>query len=93
MAGLIGRKVGMTQIFKEDGVRIPVTVIDVSDNVLQRPTHFGDQTWVGGHTIGQSHSRDFANLIDVCRIYEEFQGLTSLFSFRTCAAQSTKAVQ
>lgn len=42
MAGLIGRKVGMTQIFKEDGVRIPVTVIDVSDNVLiQKKTSEG----------------------------------------------------
>lgn len=30
--GLIGRKVGMTRIFTEDGDTIPVTVIDVSDN-------------------------------------------------------------
>ncbi len=28
--GLIGRKVGMTQVFLEDGTRVPVTVIDVS---------------------------------------------------------------
>jgi large subunit ribosomal protein L3 len=28
MAGIIGRKVGMTQIFAEDGERIPVTVIE-----------------------------------------------------------------
>ena len=27
-AGLIGRKLGMTQIFKEDGVVVPVTVIE-----------------------------------------------------------------
>lgn len=30
--GLVGRKVGMTRIFAEDGVSIPVTVLDVSDN-------------------------------------------------------------
>lgn len=30
--GLIGRKVGMTRIFTEDGVTIPVTVLDVSNN-------------------------------------------------------------
>ena len=28
--GLIGRKVGMTQVFLQDGTRVPVTVIDVS---------------------------------------------------------------
>lgn len=28
MAGLIGRKVGMTRIFDEDGVQVPVTVIE-----------------------------------------------------------------
>ncbi|MEK9812079.1 MAG: 50S ribosomal protein L3 [Bordetella sp.] len=30
--GLIGRKVGMTRIFTDDGDTIPVTVVDVSDN-------------------------------------------------------------
>ncbi|MGL4475935.1 MAG: 50S ribosomal protein L3 [Shewanella sp.] len=30
--GLIGRKVGMTRIFTEDGVSIPVTVIEVAAN-------------------------------------------------------------
>jgi large subunit ribosomal protein L3 len=30
--GLLGRKVGMTRIFTEDGKTIPVTVVDVSDN-------------------------------------------------------------
>ncbi|MGI2856200.1 50S ribosomal protein L3 [Shewanella algae] len=30
--GLIGRKVGMTRIFTEDGVSIPVTVIEVNAN-------------------------------------------------------------
>ena len=30
--GLVGRKVGMTRIFTDDGTALPVTVLDVSDN-------------------------------------------------------------
>ncbi len=30
--GLVGRKVGMTRIFTDDGASIPVTVLDVSNN-------------------------------------------------------------
>ena len=30
--GLVGRKIGMTRIFTEDGVSIPVTVLEVSNN-------------------------------------------------------------
>lgn len=30
--GLIGRKVGMTRIFTEDGASIPVTVIEIAAN-------------------------------------------------------------
>ena len=30
--GLVGRKVGMTRIFTDDGDSVPVTVVDVSDN-------------------------------------------------------------
>ena len=37
--GILGRKIGMTQIFDENGVSIPVTVVDVADNVvLQQKT-------------------------------------------------------
>lgn len=37
--GLIGKKIGMTRIFNEDGEAVAVTVIDVSDNVfLQKKT-------------------------------------------------------
>jgi len=34
MVGLIGRKVGMTQVFDEKGVLTPVTVIHIEDNVV-----------------------------------------------------------
>ena len=30
--GLVGRKVGMTRVFTEEGESIPVTVLDVSNN-------------------------------------------------------------
>ena len=30
--GLVGRKIGMTRIFTDDGDTIPVTVVDVSNN-------------------------------------------------------------
>ncbi|MCK9536073.1 MAG: 50S ribosomal protein L3 [Bacilli bacterium] len=37
--GILGKKIGMTQIFKEDGLLVPVTVIDVKPNiVLQKKT-------------------------------------------------------
>lgn len=32
--GLIGKKIGMTQIFAEDGARVPVTVLLVTGNVV-----------------------------------------------------------
>ena len=41
--GLVGRKVGMTRIFTDDGVSVPVTVLDVSNNrVAQIKTPEGD---------------------------------------------------
>ena len=41
--GLIGKKVGMTRVFNEDGSATAVTVIDVSDNVfLQKKTQEKD---------------------------------------------------
>ena len=32
--GLIGRKLGMTQVFAEDGAAVPVTVIEVEPSVI-----------------------------------------------------------
>lgn len=41
--GLIGRKVGMTRIFTDDGETVPVTVLDVSNNrVAQVKTEASD---------------------------------------------------
>jgi large subunit ribosomal protein L3 len=30
--GLVGRKIGMTRVFTEDGISVPVTVLDMSNN-------------------------------------------------------------
>ncbi len=41
--GLVGRKVGMTRIFTDDGATVPVTVLDVSNNrIAQVKTPEGD---------------------------------------------------
>lgn len=39
MKGILGRKIGMTQYFTEDGELVPVTVVEAKDNVvLQKKT-------------------------------------------------------
>lgn len=39
MKGILGRKLGMTQVFTEDGLLIPVTVVEATPNiVLQKKT-------------------------------------------------------
>ncbi|NLC97403.1 MAG: 50S ribosomal protein L3 [Erysipelotrichaceae bacterium] len=43
MKGILGRKLGMTQVFTEDGVLIPVTVIEATPNiVMQKKTAEND---------------------------------------------------
>jgi large subunit ribosomal protein L3 len=34
MAAIVGKKVGMTQVFTEDGIRVPVTVIEAAPNTV-----------------------------------------------------------
>ena len=36
MKGILGRKIGMTQVFTKDGVLIPVTVVEVEPNVVSQ---------------------------------------------------------
>ena len=41
--GLVGRKIGMTRIFSDDGAAVPVTVLDVANNrVTQIKTEEND---------------------------------------------------
>ncbi|MDQ7021388.1 MAG: 50S ribosomal protein L3 [Candidatus Dojkabacteria bacterium] len=42
MKRILGKKIGMTQIFKEDGTQSAVTVIDVSNNVISKLLTDGD---------------------------------------------------
>ena len=43
MKGILGRKLGMTQVFTEDGALIPVTVVECLPNVvLQKKTNETD---------------------------------------------------
>ena len=39
--GILGRKIGMTQIFSEEGVLIPVTVIEAEPNVVLQVKTYG----------------------------------------------------
>ncbi len=50
--GLIGRKIGMTRLFTDEGEAIPVTVIDVSDN---RVTQIKTQETDGYNAIQLAH--------------------------------------
>ena len=34
MKGILGRKIGMTQIFTEEGIVVPVTVVEAGPNVV-----------------------------------------------------------
>jgi large subunit ribosomal protein L3 len=43
MKAIIGKKIGMTQIFTESGAAMPVTVLDVSNNVISRQLKKGDK--------------------------------------------------
>ena len=36
MKALLGRKIGMTQVFAEDGTMYPVTVVEVLTNVFKQ---------------------------------------------------------
>lgn len=46
MIGLVGKKVGMTRIFTEDGVSIPVTVSKLKQTALLRL-----KTWLTMATV------------------------------------------
>ena len=36
--GILGRKIGMTQVFGENGELIPVTVVEAKENVVLKKT-------------------------------------------------------
>ena len=45
--GLVGRKVGMTRLFTEDGISIPVTVVEVVPNKVTQIKKIDDNGYNG----------------------------------------------
>ena len=43
MKALIGKKIGMTQIFEENGDVVPVTIVDVSENYISKTFGRGEE--------------------------------------------------
>ena len=62
MKGLIGKKVGMTQLFDADGNRIPVTVIEVGGNVVvQKKSESGKDGYAAVKLgFGKAHKHEKA---------------------------------
>ncbi len=55
--GLIGKKLGMTQIFSDEGVSVPVTVIEVEPSVvIQKKTRRRMATMPSNWDMGGSSS-------------------------------------
>ncbi|MDX7989060.1 50S ribosomal protein L3 [Xenorhabdus sp. 12] len=83
MIGLVGKKVGMTRIFTEDGVSIPVTVIEIEDNrVTQVKSNETDgyraiQVTTGSkkaNRVNKSEAGHFAKAgVEAGRILREFR--------------------
>ncbi|MFO0304372.1 MAG: 50S ribosomal protein L3 [Burkholderiales bacterium] len=80
--GLVGRKVGMTRIFADDGTAIPVTVLDVSNNrVTQLKTpendgYAGVQVAFGtrrASRVATAQARHYANAgVEAGSVVKEF---------------------
>jgi large subunit ribosomal protein L3 len=53
--GLLAKKIGMTQIFDEEGLSVPVTVVQVGDNIvtqkISKDHHGYEAVQVGGFTV------------------------------------------
>lgn len=50
MKGILGRKIGMTQVFATDGRLIPVTVVEVQPNVVLQVLSKGKK-WLSSASI------------------------------------------
>lgn len=82
MVGLIGKKVGMTQVFDEEGALVPVTVLKVEPNlVVQRRTDEKDgytAVVLGAHTKKASRVRK----PELGQYPEDADARKDLFEFR-----------
>lgn len=59
--GILGRKVGMTSIFDENGVIIPVTVVDCNDNVVLQQKTLEKDGYVATQVGFESKRENLAN--------------------------------
>src|SRR5215468_7688720 len=59
--GLVGRKVGMTRIFADDGTAVPVTVLDVANN---RVTQIKTKETDGYSAVQLAYGKRRANRVD-----------------------------
>ncbi|MDL2292363.1 50S ribosomal protein L3 [Acholeplasma sp. OttesenSCG-928-E16] len=59
--GILGRKLGMTQIFNENGVLVPVTVIDVADNVVLQQKNVDTDGYVATQVGFESKRESLSN--------------------------------
>lgn len=55
--GLLGKKVGMTQVFDDKGLSVPVTVVELGENIvtqkMTREKHGYEAVQVGGFVVGE----------------------------------------
>jgi large subunit ribosomal protein L3 len=82
MLAIIGRKIGMTQLFNDEGMRVPVTVVLVEPNtvVMERtPEKHGYRATVLGvealkkTRVKKSYEGQFRNITDPTRFLFEFK--------------------
>lgn len=75
--GILGRKVGMTQFFTENGELVPVTVVEATPNiVLQLKTIEND-----GYEAVQLGYQDKRDVFEFIRIFHYFRKCIDIFCF------------
>ena len=83
MVGLIGKKIGMTQLFDDEGRLTPVTVLQVVPNTVvavKDADHFGYEAVVLGAgelkegRVSKVYANQFAEGVAPVRLLKEFRG-------------------
>jgi len=61
MNAILGKKIGMTQVYSENGIAIPVTVVDVSNNVVAKILNNATHVEIGKDKRKNSTQADQGN--------------------------------
>jgi large subunit ribosomal protein L3 len=86
--GLIGKKVGMTRIFSEDGASIPVTVLDVTPNRITQVKNDGTDGYNAVQvTIGNRRPNRVTKAMKGHYAKSEVEPGRGLWEFRVDASQ------